>query len=62
MFDHKIRGTKFSQLRNRHEAFITCTCGVGFSRWGNDKIEANAQAKIAIDEHFKAIRKQRLAS
>jgi hypothetical protein len=59
MSDHQIRNTSFSQLRGRHAAFITCTCGVGFNKWGDDKAEAKAQALIAMDDHLETIRKQR---
>jgi hypothetical protein len=56
---HEMRPTTFSQLRNRHECYMMCTCGVVFSRWGDDKTEAKTKARAAMDNHLEAIRKAR---
>ena len=58
---HEMGRTTFGKLRNRYECHVKCTCGVAFSRWGDDKIEANAKAKTAINDHLEAIRKARLS-
>ena len=56
---HEMRSTTFLRLRNRYECAVRCTCGVVFSRWGDDKIEAKTKARAAMDDHLEAIHKAR---